>query len=38
LGFAKIEGEKSVTAVLTAILIVMFLGFAALAVDIGYGW
>ena len=30
-------GKKGVTAVLTAILIVMLLGFAALAVDIGYG-
>lgn len=30
-------GEKGVTAVLAAILIVMLLGFAALAIDIGYG-
>ena len=33
----KLKEKKGVTAVLTAILIVMFLGFAALAVDIGYG-
>jgi Flp pilus assembly protein TadG len=32
-----LKEKKGVTAVLTAILIVMLLGFAALAIDIGYG-
>lgn len=32
-----VKGNKGVTAVLTAILIVMLLGFGALAIDIGYG-
>jgi hypothetical protein len=32
-----LRGTKGVTAVLIAILIAMFLGFAALAIDIGYG-
>ncbi len=31
------KDKKGVTAVLTAIMIVMFLGFSALAIDIGYG-
>ncbi|MFZ2197936.1 MAG: pilus assembly protein TadG-related protein [Thermodesulfovibrionales bacterium] len=33
----KLKDKKGVTAVLTAIMIVMFLGFSALAIDIGYG-
>jgi Flp pilus assembly protein TadG len=33
----RLKEEKGVTALLTAILIVMLLGFAALAIDIGHG-
>ncbi len=33
---AKLKSEKGVTAIIVALLIVVFLGIAALAIDIGY--
>lgn len=35
---SKLLNDKGVTAIIIALLFIVFLGIAALAVDVGYGW